>query len=306
MVHSCTVEWLNYHHLFYFWTVAREGSIARASATLQLAQPTISAQIATLERALGEKLFIRTGRRLTLTRTGQMSLRYADQIFTLGRDLLTTIRTQPSVRPLTLVVGITETMPKLIVYRLLQPALRLRVPVRIVCRENRLDRLLADLAVQDLDVILSDAQAGPGAKIRAFHHFLGECGASFFAAPRMAAAYSRHFPRSLDGAPFLLPHNGSPLRGALERWFAASGLRPRIVGEFDDPALLTVFAESGVGVFATASAFEAQVRRQHGLRVVGRVGEMRERFYAITLGRKLTHPAVVAVCEAARDWLSAD
>lgn len=306
MVHSCTVEWLNYHHLFYFWTVAREGSIARASATLQLAQPTISAQIATLERALGEKLFTRTGRRLTLTSTGQMSLRYADQIFTLGQDLLTTIRTQPSVRPLKLVVGITETMPKLIVYRLLQPALRLRVPVRIVCRENRLDRLVADLAVHDLDVILSDAQAGRAVKVRAVHHFLGECGASFFAAPGMAAAYSRRFPRSLDGAPFLLPHDGAPLRGALERWFADSSVRPRIVGEFDDPALLTVFAQAGVGVFAAPSVFEAQVRRQSGLRLVGRVEEMRERFYAITLDRKLTHPAVVAVCEAARDWLSAE
>ena len=306
MVHSCTVEWLNYHHLFYFWTVAREGSIARASATLRLAQPTISAQITTLERALGEKLFTRTGRRLTLTSTGQMSLRYADQIFKLGRELLTTIRAQPSVRPLTLVVGITESLSKLIVYRLLQPALRLRGPVRLVCRENRLDRLLAELAVQDLDVIVSDAQAGPAVKIRAFHHFLGECGASFFATPRMAAGYSRRFPRSLDGAPFLLPHDGSPLRGALERWFAASGIRPRIVGEFDDPALLKVFAQSGVGVFAGASAFETQVRRQYGLRVIGRVEEMRERFYAITLDRKLSHPAVVAVCEAARDWLSAD
>ena len=211
------MEWLNYHHLFYFWTVAREGSIARASATLRLAQPTISAQIATLERALGEKLFNRTGRRLTLTSTGQMTLRYAEQIFTLGRELLATIRTQPSVRPLTLVVGITETMPKLIVYRLLQPALRLKVPVRVVCREDRPERLLAELAIQDLDVVLSDARAGPAVKVRVFHHALGECGASFFAARRLASAYGRRFPRSLDGAPFLLPRDGSPLRGALER-----------------------------------------------------------------------------------------
>jgi len=297
------VEWLNYHHLFYFWTVAREGSIARASATLRLAQPTISAQVATLERALGEKLFTRTGRRLTLTSTGQMTLRYADQIFTLGREMLATMRTQPSIRPLTLVVGITETMPKLIAYRLLQPALRLGVPVRVVCREDRPERLLAELAVQDLDVVLSDAQAGAAVKIRAFHHSLGECGVSFFAAPRLAATHGRHFPRSLDGAPFLLPRDGSPIRGALERWFADSGLRPRIVGEFDDSALLKVFGQSGVGVFAAPSAIEAQVRQQYGVRVIGRAEEVRERFYAIALDRKLRHPAVVAICAAARDRL---
>ena len=294
------MEWLNYHHLLYFWTVAREGSIARASATLRLAQPTISAQIATLERALGEKLFTRTGRRLKLTDTGQMTLRYADQIFTLGRELLATIRTQPSVRPLTLVVGITETMPKLIAYRLLQPALRLGNPVRLVCREDRPERLLAELATQDLDVVLSDAQAGPAIKVRVFHHPLGECGVSFFAAPRVTAAYRRRFPRSLDGAPFLLPRDGSPLRGALERWFSDSGLRPRIAGEFDDSALLKVFGQSGVGVFAAPSAIEAQVRRQYGVRVIGRARELRERFYAIAPDRKLTHPAVIAVCEAAR------
>ena len=301
-----SVEWLNYHHLLYFWTVAREGSIARASATLRLAQPTISAQVATLERALGEKLFTRTGRRLTLTDTGKMTLRYADQIFTLGQELLTTIRTQPSVRPLTLVVGITETMPKLIVYRLLHPALRLGVPVRVVCREDRPERLLAQLAVQDLDVVLADAPAGPGVKVRVFHHLLGECGVSFFATPRVAAAYRRRFPQSLDGAPFLLPRDGSPLRAALERWFADSGLRPRIVGEFDDTALLKVFGQSGVGVFAAPSAIEAQVARQYGVRVIGRAEEVRERFYAIARDRKLKHPAVVAICETARARVSAE
>ena len=297
------MEGLNYHHLFYFWTVAREGSIARASATLRLAQPTISAQIATLERALGEKLFTRTGRRLELTETGQMTLRYADQIFTLGRELLTGIRNQPSVRPLTLHVGVAETMPKLIVYRMLEPSLRLPAPIRVVCREDRSERLLADLAVQDLDVVLTDAPAGPGVKVRVFHHPLGECGVSFFAAPRVAAAYRRRFPRALDGAPFLLPRDGSPIRGALERWFADSGVRPRIVGEFDDSALLKVFGQSGAGVFAAPSAIEAQVRRQYGVRAIGRAEEVRERFYAITLDRKVTHPAVVAICEGARDRL---
>ncbi len=297
------MEWLNYHHLFYFWTVAREGSIASASATLRLAQPTISAQIATLERTLGEKLFTRTGRRLKLTDTGQMTLRYADQIFTLGRDLLATIRTQPSVRPLTLVVGVTETMPKLIAYRLLQPALRLGNPVRLVCREDRPERLLAELATQDLDVVLSDAQASPAIKVRVFHHPLGECGVSFFGTPRVAAAYRQRFPRSLDGAPFLLPRDGSPIRAALERWFGDSGLRPRIVGEFDDSALLKVFGQSGVGIFTAPSAIEAQVRRQYGVRVIGRAQELRERFYAIALDRKLRHPAVVAICDAARGRL---
>ncbi|OGL17242.1 MAG: hypothetical protein A3K12_08715 [Candidatus Rokubacteria bacterium RIFCSPLOWO2_12_FULL_71_19] len=182
-----------------------------------------------------------------------MALRYADQIFTLGQELLTTIRSQPSVRPLTLHVGVSQTMPKLIAYRILGPGLRLPAPVRVVCREERPERLLAGLAAQDLDVVLADAPAGPGAKVRVFHHPLGECGVAFFAAPRLAAAYRRRFPRSLDGAPFLLPRDGSPMRAALERWFADSGVRPRIVGEFDDSALLKVFGQSGAGVFAAPS-----------------------------------------------------
>ncbi len=157
-----------------------------------------------------------------------MALRYADQIFTLGRELLTVVRSQPSVRPLTLLVGVAETMPKLIAYRMLRPALQLPAPVRAVCREDGPERLLAELAVQDLDVVLADVPAGPGVKVRVFHHPLGECGVSFFAAPRLAAAYRRRFPRVLDGAPFLLPRDGSPLRAALERWFADSGVRPRI------------------------------------------------------------------------------
>jgi LysR family transcriptional activator of nhaA len=298
------MEWLNYHHLLYFWTVAREGGIARASQQLRLAPSTISTQIGMLERALGEKLFTRLGRRLVLTDAGRLVFGYADRIFGLGRELTAAMRGRPTAPAATLVVGISDALPKLIAYRLLQPALHLETPVRLVCREDWPERLVADLAVHGVDIVLANVPAGPTIKVRAFNHLLGETGMTFFAAPRVAAAHLRRFPRSLDGAPLLLPRETTPVRAALERWFEEVGVRPRIVGEFDDTALLKVFGQSGAGVFPVPSAIEAEVRRQYGVRVIGRIDEVRERFYAITLERRLTHPAVVAIREAAHETLS--
>jgi LysR family transcriptional regulator, transcriptional activator of nhaA len=296
---------LNYHHLLYFWTVAREGSIARAGGRLGLTQPTISAQLRSLERALGQKLFERAGRNLVLTETGQVVFRYAQDIFTLGRELVDTLDGRPAGKPLRLLVGVAETMPELVVYRLLEPALRLPEPVQIICENGKPDDLLTHLALHRLDVVLVDAPVAPYVKIRCFNHLLGECSVSFVATERLAAAYRRDFPHSLDGAPFLLPPQNAALRRSLDQWFAAQRIRPRVRGEFSDPSLLKVFGEMGVGIFAVRSAVERETLRRYKVSLLGRVDSIREQFYAISLERKLKHPAVVAITESARGKLFA-
>ena len=297
------MEWLNYHHLLYFWLVAREGSLARASAELRLAQSTVSGQVRALERSLGEKLFARSGRRLVLTETGRVVYRYAEDIFALGRELRDTLRGESVGRPMNLVVGVADVVPKLVAWRLLEPALRSSEPMRVVCREDKPDRLLAELAVHNLDVVLSDAPVGPSIRIRAFSHLLGECGVVFFATRELAAAHRRGFPKSLDGAPMLLPTENTALRRSLDAWFSARGVRPRVVGEFDDSALLKVCGQTGMGIFPASSVIADEVRRQYQVHEVGRPEPVRERFYAISIEKKLKHPAVVAISEAARQKL---
>lgn len=301
------MEWLNYHHLLYFWVVAREGSVTRASEQLYLSQPTISAQIRALERALGEKLFTKSGRRLILTEIGRLVFRYAEEIFTLGRELTDTLKGRASNRaqgrPVQFLVGIADVVPKLIAYRVLEPALRLAEPVHIVCTEDKPDRLLAELAVHELDLVLTDAPIGPGIKIKAYNHFLGECGVTIFAPAKTSASYKRKFPHSLDNAPFLLPTDNTSSRRLLEHWFETQGIRPNVVGEFEDSALLKVFGQTGMGLFAAPSAIEEEIKAQYGVHPVGRIDAVRERFYAISVERKLKHPAVVAISEAARQEL---
>jgi len=294
------MEWLNYHHLLYFWVVACHGSVTRAAAELRLAQPTVSTQLRTLEEVLGEKLFARTGRRLVLTDVGRLVFRYADEIFGLGRELLETVKGRPTGQPMRLTVGIADAVPKLIAYRLLGPVLTGAEPVRIICREDKPDRLLAQLAVHGLDLVLSDAPIGPTTKVRAFNHLLGECGVTFFAAPALARTCRRGFPRSLGGAPMLLPTDNTALRRSLDDWFESEDIRPRVASEFEDSALLMAFGQAGMGLFPAPSAIERQVRSQYGVVVVGRLDTVRERFYAISGERRLKHPAVVAISEAAR------
>ncbi len=295
------MEWLNYHHLLYFWTVARTGSITAASEELRLAAPTISNQIRKLEDSLGEKLFRRSGRGLVLTDMGRIAMRYADTIFSLGRELADTMKDRPTGRPLRLCVGIADVLPKLIAYKILAPAFRLGTPVRIICREDRPEHLLADLAVHDLDVVLSDSPASPASNIRAFSHLLGECGVAFFA-PKSVQLARRRFPKCIDGVRLLVPTDNSAFRRSLDEWLVTHNIRPVVIGEFEDFALLRAFAEEGFGIFAAPSVIEAQLRR-YGFRKIGKTEEIRVRFYALSVERKLQHPAVVAICEAAQQEL---
>lgn len=299
------MEWLNYHHLLYFWTVAREGSLVAAGKALKLSHPTLSAQIRALEDRLDEKLFTRAGRGLVLTEMGRVVYRYADEIFSLGREMLDTVNGRSGGRPLRLDVGVADVVPKLVVRRLLQPALGGPEPVRLVCHEGRYEKLLADLTLHTLDLVIADAPLPPGSGVRAFHHLLGETSVSFFATKALAARHRRGFPGSLDGAPLLLPLEGSPLRRSLNQWFDRHGVAPRVVAEFEDSALLKVFGTDGVGIFPAPTVLETDVVRQYGVQVVGRAPEVRERFYAISVERKLKNPAVVAISEAARHDLFA-
>ena len=300
------MEWLNYHHLLYFWVVAKEGSIVRASKELRLAHPTISGQIRRLEENLGEKLFARRGRHLVLTEVGRVAFRYADEIFSLGRELIDTLKGRASGKPLRLTVGVADVLPPSLVRRFLDPAFRLGHAVQIVCRADKsVEEFIAELALHRVDVVIADGPAGPGIPIRAFSHLLGECGTTFFAAARLAASTRRKFPRSLDGTPFLLPGAPSAVRRALEQWFNSQDIHPRVVGEFDDSALAKDFGTEGMGIFAAPTVIEAEVRKQYRVRVVGRSDAVRQQFYAISVERKIRHPAVVAVCEAARKDLFA-
>lgn len=297
------MEWINYHHLLYFWTVVQAGSIGRASQQLRLAPPTISAQLRNLEDSLGERLLTRSARGVQPTEIGQIVYRYADDIFSLGREMIDTVKGRPTGHPLQVVIGIADVVPKEISHALIAPALRLREPVQITCREDNQEHLLAELAVQELDVVLSDTPIGPPAKVRAYNHLLGECGMTFLATRELAKKYRRRFPQVLHDAPVLLPADNTNVRRALDQWFDSQQVRPVVVGQFEDFALLRRFGEAGTGIFAVPSVLEKQFRRERELRVVGRADAVRNRFYAISVERKLKHPAVVAICETARHEL---
>ncbi|MGE5056164.1 MAG: transcriptional activator NhaR [Acidobacteriota bacterium] len=297
------MEWINYHHLLYFWTVVRAGSIGRASEQLRLAPPTISAQIRSLEQNLGEKLLLRSARGVQTTEMGQVVYRYADDIFSLGREMLDTVRGRPTGRPLQVVIGIADVLPKEISHALIAPALQLREQVQITCREDNQEHLLAELSIQELDVVLSDTPIGPPAKVRAYNHLLGECGTTFFATPELSRKRHGRFPELLRELPMLLPATNTTVRRALDQWLESLQITPVVVGQFEDFALLRRFGEAGAGVFAAPSLLEKQFRQERKLRVVGHVDTVRNRFFAISVERKLKHPAVVAICETARHEL---
>ena len=290
---------LNFNHLRCFWAVAKQGSVRGACGTLGLTQPTISKQVGDLEDALGEQLFDRTGRRLVLTNLGRVVYAYADDIFTMGQELLNAVRGQSTGRPLTLHVGVSDVVPKLLTRAVLEPTLTLDQPVRLVCHEGKTERLLADLAMSGLDVVLTDAPLPPGSRIRAFNHTLLESPIGVYGKPPLTAGLRERFPRSLDGAPVILPTDSSVLRRSIDRWLQDSNVHPRIIAEIEDSALTKSFAEAGHGLFFAPTVVGEQIGTQIGARLLAEVPGLTETLYAVTVERRVTHPAVTAIIEHA-------
>jgi LysR family transcriptional regulator, transcriptional activator of nhaA len=294
------MEWLNYHHLFYFWTVVRTGSITKACEELRLAPPTVSAQLKSFEDHLGEKLLKRSGRNLVPTEIGLAVYRQAEEIFSIGREILDTVKRRPTSRPLRLVVGLDDVVPKEIAHRLIEPAFRLEVAIRLVCHEANLERLVAELALHEVDVVLSDSPVTPSLNLRVYNHYLGDSGVVWMGPPDLAKRYSRGFPKSLNGAPVLLPTDDTAIRRKLDQWFAGLGIEPNLVAEFEDYALLRVFGHAGSGVFPVPSTLENHFRKHDNVKRIGVAKNVVGHFYAISAERKIGHPGVVAICEAAR------
>ena len=291
------MKWINYNHLYYFWIVARAGGVTRASEELMVSQPTISNQLKELEARLGHRLFERAGRGRTLTEAGRLVFNHANEIFSLGQEMLNALEHQRAgPAAIRLTVGVVDVIPKPLARQLLSPALALGQPVRLVCREDKADRLLADLAARRIDLVLSDAPIGTAVQVQGHNHLLAESGVSFFAARALAETHRRGFPRSLDGAPVLLPSDHTQVRRSLNLWFDSKRIHPVVAGEFDDSALMVSMGRAGTGVFPVPTMMEAELAAEAELRLVGRARDVRERFYAITLAEHPQHPGVIAVC----------
>ena len=294
------MDWLNYHHLLYFWTVAREQSVSKAAAMLHVAQPTVSAQVRTLERSLGQKLFERQGRQLRLTSDGEKVFRYADEIFALGRELLQTVKGEPQAAPKRFRVGVSDALPKLTTYRLLEPALAMQPAFRLHVRIDKTERLLGELAVHAVDLVVADAPMMPSLKVRAFSHLLGETTVSIFGAATLARDARKKFPGSLHGAPMLLQTNNTAVRQSLDQWFDVHGIQPRVVGEVEDMAMLQTLGEHGLGLFAAPTVVRREICRRYKVAWVGELDRVRERFYGISVERRITHPAVRLIADQAK------
>jgi LysR family transcriptional activator of nhaA len=299
------VEWLNFHHLRYFWTVARKGGVRKAAEELHVSQPSISAQLRLLEDSLGEKLFKRSGRNLVLTDMGQLVLTYADEIFSAGRELMSAVKQRPGGRALRLSVGMTDALSKFIGFQILKPAFYFSQPVRVVCRQAEIGPLVNQLQAHRLDLVLADEPASSSLKARTFNHRLGRSGITFCALPKMAKKLRRNFPKSLDQAPALLPSDNMGMREPLEKWFYAKGIRPQIVGEFEDAGLMKVAASAGLGFTMVHSVVDKVALKHFGLGAIAKVKECTSDFYAITIERRLKHPVVAAITEHAYSELFA-
>lgn len=294
------MEFLNYHHLRYFWVAAKEGGLTRAAEKLRVSQPSICTQIQALERAVGDKLLRRTPRGLALTESGQKVFSFAEEIFSLGEDLVNTMKQHPTARPMRVNIGIADSLPKLLTYQMLKPIFHLPQAVHASCCEGKVPDLLAQLAAYRLDIVLSDEPATASLHLKTFNHLLGECGVSFCAEPTLAARLKRRFPTSLHEAPALLPGPNSALRRSLEKWFRERKIAPRVVAEFDDAALVKVAATDGLGFFALPSLVASEAVTRYRVRVIGHAPQCAQLFYAISAERRLTHPAVVAITARAQ------
>jgi LysR family transcriptional activator of nhaA len=291
------MEWLNYHHLRYFWTVAKEGSLARAAAKMHVSQPSISEQVRELEGALGEKLFRRAGRNNVLTEAGQVVFGYAEEIFALGRELTNAVKQRPGAKTLRLHVGVADSFPKLVTNDILKPVFALPQTVQVICREGKMEDLLAQLAAHRLDIVLADEPASSSTNFKTFNHPLGETSTTFCAERKLAARLRKNFPKSLHAAPALLPAENTTLRRALELWFREQQIQPRVVAEFEDLALMTVMAAEGRGFIAVPSIAAQEAEKRYGFEIIGRVEKCRIQLHAITAERRIHHPAVAAITQ---------
>jgi LysR family transcriptional activator of nhaA len=294
------VDWLNYHHLLYFWTVAKEGSVSRAATSLHVSQPTVSAQLRSLQKSLGQQLFEKQGRNLKLTAEGEAVFRYADEIFSLGRELLQTVKGEPQASPRRFRVGISDALPKLTTYRLLEPALLMQPPFRLHVRIDKTERLLAELAVHALDLVIADAPMMPSLRVRAFNHLLGETSVSIYGSAALARSARRGFPQSLHGSPMLLQTPNTAVRQSLDQWFDVHQIEPVVVGEVEDMAMLQTLGEHGLGLFAAPTVMRKEICRRYHVTWVGELDKVREKFYAISVERRITHPAVRLIADQAK------
>lgn len=294
-------ENLNYKHLHYFWVVASEGSIAKAAEKLFITPQTISGQLSMLEERIGQPLFDRVGRRLRLTETGRLVLRYADEIFELGKELSDVLRGAPVVGASEFIVSAASALPKTIVYKILEPALQVSQDVNLVCKEGPVEAILAELAIHEVDMVLTDTPLSSVFSVRAFNHYLGQSGISFFAAKGLKDKLSDGFPECLHQAPMLLPTKQYAIRQLFDKWSHDNNIFPMIRGQYDDSALMKAFGEQGLGVFFMPTIIEKEVSQAYHVEVIGRLSDIKQKFYAISAERKVTHPAVAAVCNSARD-----
>lgn len=294
---------LNYKQLYYFWNVAKLGSITRAAERLHLTPQTISGQLAELEDTLGVDLFRRTGRRLELSAAGNMALNHASEIFQIGNELEQLLRSGAGSTEALFRVGIADAVPKAIAYQLLAPAIALEEPVRLICHEDTLERLFAELAIHKLDLVISDQALPSALGVKGYNHALGQCAMAFYATPALVERYRDNFPAQLNGAPFLLPGEKAAVHGPLSRWFAEQHIHPRVIGRFDDSALMKAFGKAGAGIFPAPAILKEDIWAQHGAEMIGKIPGLSVRYYAISVERRLTHPAVLAISAAAKQGI---
>lgn len=295
------MDFLNYHHLYYFFTVAKAGNLAKASEELSITPQTISSQIRSLEKSIGKQLFDRQHRSLQLTKLGHKVFSYASSIFTIGKELQDFLSGHHHEEDRTLVVGVANALPKFVVHHLLEPALKSKEPTRLICHEDKAERLLAELALHNFDVVLCDVPVPPNISVRAYNHLLGKCSVALLAADKLAENYQDNFPRCLDNAPFLLPTDDTALRKSLDRWFHRHRIHPHIIAEHEDGALLKAFGEGGQGIFPVPAIVAEEVEQHYHCKTLGVLGDVEEKFYAITVEKNVQHPAVALVCQQARD-----
>lgn len=295
------MNWLNYHHLMYFWTVVRKGGLAPAAEELRLSPSTISTQIQQLEDVLGYKLFDRSGRQMAVNDVGQVVYRYAEEIFGLGRELQDVLEDRTVERPVRVQIGIADVLSKLVVAKLLSPILGSLQTYRLVCREDQPDHLVSQLILHDLDIVLTDKPIGPDLRVRGFNHLLGESQVAVYASASLAEKYARGFPKSLDGSPCILPGDRTELRGSLEQWFESNGIRPHVVAECDDSALAKSLGGASVGVFVAPQITSKEIRQQYRVKEIGLLDGVVDKYYAISMDRRIKHPAIQAIIEHAKD-----